>query len=63
MKLSKLEKLTYVGCPWLFGVVFVIVGALSGSSSALNRLLCSASGLLFISLFCICSLLLKLIEK
>ena len=63
MKLSRFEKIVYVGCPWLFGVVFILVGLLAEFAHPFTKMLCTGFGLLFISLYCICALLAKIAEK
>lgn len=63
MKLSKLEKITYVGCPWLFGVIYVIVALLTKSKDTLATVIIGGTGLILISLFCVCSLLAKIVDK
>ena len=62
--MSKFEKLVYVGCPWFFGMVLVVVALLNASEmETTNVLLQICSGLICMSLFCVCSLLVKIIEN
>ena len=65
MKLSKLDKLVYVGCPWLFGVVLVVSGIFVSKTGQDNiySLILICAGLISMSLYCVCALLLKIIEK
>lgn len=62
--MTKFEKLVYVGCPWLFGTVMVISGLyISFTKPAkLIGILMSGFGLICMSLYCICALLVKIIE-
>jgi len=62
--MSKFEKLVYVGCPWFFGMVLVVVALLNASEMEdINVLLAICSGLICMSLFCVCSLLVKIVEN
>jgi hypothetical protein len=65
MKLTKFEKTVLIACPWFFGMVLIIAGISSALTSAEKFivLLLTASGLICMSLFCACVLLLKLVEK
>ena len=65
MKLSKFDKLVYVGCPWLFGVVLVVGGIFMSNirQEKAASLILICAGLICISLYCICALLLKVAEK
>jgi hypothetical protein len=65
MDLGKFDKLVYVGCPWLFGVVLVVGGIFAANISRqkIAYLILICAGLICISLYCVCALLLKLIEK
>ena len=56
--MSKFEKLVYVGCPWFFGMVLVVVALLNTSEMETV-----GSGMICMSLFCVCSLLVKLVEN
>ena len=63
--LSKFDKFVYVGCPWFFGVVLTTSGVFlprTGDEKMYVLLLISA-GLICVSLYCVCALLVKLIEK
>ena len=59
--MSKFEKLVYVGCPWFFGMVLVVVALLNASEMETDVLL--VGGFICMSLFCVCSLLLKIVEN
>ena len=62
--MSTFEKLVYVGCPWFFGMVLVVVALLNASEmETTNVLLVICSGLICMSLFCVCSLLVKIVEN
>lgn len=62
--MSKFEKLVYVGCPWFFGMVLVVVALLNVSEmETTNFVLMTSSGLICMSLFCVCSLLVKIVEN
>lgn len=64
MKLSRIERLTWVGCPWLFGAVYIVVGLiLPAGGEPVVKTLMIGLGLLFMCLYCIASLLAKLVEK
>ena len=63
--MSKFEKLVYVGCPWLFGVVMVVTGIMGMRtlSSIWYSLMLICTGFICMSMYCICSLLAKLVDK
>ena len=62
--MSKFEKLVLVGCPWFFGMVLVVVALLNASEmETTNVLLVVCFGLICMSLFCVCSLLVKIVEN
>jgi len=62
--MSKFEKLVYAGCPFFFGMVLVVVALLNASEMEdINVLLVICSGLICMSLFCVCSLLVKIVEN
>lgn len=65
MSLTKFEKLIYVGCPWLFGIVTIISGIIvtRANPERLHGMLLICSGLICMSLFCICALLTKIITS
>ena len=58
--MSKLDKLALVGSPWFFGVVLIICAFIVRGD---EFLLLVCTGLICMSLFCVCSLLLKIIEN
>ena len=58
--MSKFDKLALVGSPWFFGVVLIICGFIIQGDEFL-LLLCT--GLICMSLFCVCSLLVKIVEN
>ncbi len=65
MKFTKLEKIMLLGCPWFFGTVLIITQIL-GAKTCTNRLyslVSVAAGLILISIYCVCALLAKIIEK
>ena len=61
--LTKLEKITYLGCPWFFGVVLVVCGIFvtGANATGLQGILLICTGLLCMSLYCVCALLAKII--
>ncbi len=63
--MKKFEKLVYVGCPWFFGVVLITCGLIvqSGTQTKLHGLLLICTGLICMSIYCVCSLLAKSIEN
>jgi hypothetical protein len=65
MKLSKMEKLSYVGSPWFFGMVLTICGIIISFMRPVSfqgiALICA--GLVCISIYCICALLARIVEK
>ncbi|MBD3264737.1 MAG: hypothetical protein GF375_06515 [Candidatus Omnitrophica bacterium] len=65
MKLSLLEKVTFILVPWFFGIFLslcaVILSFTRGDPMATIIFICS--GFIVISLYCVCSLLAKIIEK
>ena len=65
MNMTKLEKLVYIGCPWLFAMVMITSGIYLGFTSNYKFAGFFAAGFGFIcmSLYCVCALLGKIIEK
>ena len=65
MSLSKFEKKVLVGCPWFFGITSVISGLYVASKNinSLHWLLMGSTGLICMSLYCVCALLVKIIES
>ena len=58
--MSKFDKLALVGSPWVFGIGLIIVAFIVGGD---EFLLLACTGLICMSLFCVCSLLLKIVEN
>ena len=65
MSLTKFEKLVYVGCPWFFSVVMIVCGIIVTkiNPKILDGVLLMCSGLICMSLFCVCALLAKIITS
>ena len=65
MKLTKLEKLVYVGCSWFFGMVMIVSGmiAIRANPVSIRGTVLICSGLICMSLYCICALLAKSIDE
>jgi len=65
MNLTRFEKLVLLGCPWLFGTILIISGILTAGSGIgkLCSVLLICSGFICMSLYCVCALIIKLIEK
>ena len=65
MGLTKFEKIVYQGCPWFFSVVMVACGIIVSSAKPdeTQGVILICAGLICMSLYCISSLLVKLIEK
>ncbi|MBL7197794.1 MAG: hypothetical protein ISS47_06815 [Candidatus Omnitrophica bacterium] len=65
MNLPRFEKLIFFGCPWLFGMVMIISGIAvrRSSTNKLLSILLVCSGLICMSLYCVCALIVKIIEK
>lgn len=65
MSLKKSDKLSYVGAPFFFGMVLVICGTYISLTfpERLHGILLICSGLICMSLYCVCALLAKIIEK
>lgn len=65
MKLTKLEKLSYVGAPWFFGIVMTVVGNIVANANpkGLHGIVLISAGLICMSLFCVCALLVKIIPS
>ena len=63
--MKRLEKLIYIGCPWIFGIVLIIAGlfVLVNAPEQLHGLLLICTGLLCMSLYCVCSILSRIVEK
>lgn len=63
MKLSRFEKIVYMGCPWLFGVVAIAGGGILTVTRPheLQGVILASSGLICMSLVCVCALLARLV--
>ena len=63
--MKKFEKLVYVGCPWFFGAVLTVCGLIvqNGNQTKLDGLLLICTGLICMSIYCVCSILAKIIEN
>lgn len=63
--MKKFEKLVYVGCPWFFGMVLIVCGLIiqGGTQTKLYGLLLICTGLICTSIYCVCSLLAKIVER
>ena len=61
MLLSRFEKLVYLGCPWLFGMVLIVCGLVvtGKGSGGIQGLMLICSGLIAMSIFCLCALVAK----
>ena len=61
MKLTKIEKLVYVGCSWFFGMVMIISGMITSRANplSLHGVILICSGLICMSLYCVCALIAK----
>ena len=64
MSLTKFDKTVLVGCPWLFGLILTLSGTIISfyRPQLLRGIILIGSGLICMSLYCICSLLVKIIE-
>ncbi|MCF7878838.1 MAG: hypothetical protein K9L95_05165 [Candidatus Omnitrophica bacterium] len=64
-KLSKFEKMVFLGSPWFFGVALIASGLYSSykTGNSLINFIIILSGLICICFYCIAALLAKLIEK
>jgi len=65
VKLTRIEKFMLVGCPWFFGTILIVVQifGVSRGANPLYTLILIPTGLILISIYCVCALLVKLIEK
>lgn len=63
--MTKIEKLVYVGCPWLFGMILVLCGIYLSFATIRKFIafLAIGFGLICMSLYCVCALLAKMTEK
>ncbi|MBU1262125.1 hypothetical protein KKG61_05290 [bacterium] len=63
--MKEFEKIVLIGCPWLFGVVLATCGIYVGfkNPERLHGILMGCSGLICMSIYCLCSLVSKLIAK
>ena len=62
--MTKFEKTVYVGCPWVFAMVMIVSGIYLGFASNYKfaGFFAVGFGLICMSLYCVCALLVKLIE-
>lgn len=62
--MKNFERLVLVGIPWFFGIILLIAGILlsilSEQPSISTLLICT--GLICMSLYCVCSLLAKIVQ-
>lgn len=65
MRLSKMDKLVYVGAPWFFGVILTVLGIYVSkiAPEKLHGIIMICTGLVCVSLYCVCALLSKIAEK
>ena len=65
MRLSKMEKLTYAGSPFFFGIVLIACGIFVSKAAPemVHGTVLICSGLICMSFYCVCALLVKMIEK
>lgn len=63
--MSKIEKLVYVGCPFIFSMVPIICGLIIGKNpeKILYGLMAICTGFICGSIGCVCSILVKILEK
>jgi len=63
--MKKLEKLIFIGCPWFFGIILIVLGLVVqvNTPEQLHGLLLICTGLLCMSLYCVCSILSRIAEK
>ena len=63
--MSKFEKFIYIACPWLFGTVLVVASLFCwqcGPDTKLIKVVMIGMGFILISLFGVCSILVKILE-
>ena len=65
MSLNKVERITYVGCPWFFSMVLLVCGIIVSyfASASLQGTILLCAGLICMSLYCVCALLSKLLNN
>jgi len=65
MSLKKSEKLSYVGGPFLFSIVLIICGIIVSKAAPerLHGIVLICSGLICMSLYCVCGLLAKMVDS
>jgi galactitol-specific phosphotransferase system IIC component len=63
--MSKIEKLLNVGTPFFFGMVLIVCGLIMRSSpeKTLYALMAICTGFICLSICCVCSILIKILEK
>ena len=65
MKISRFSRAALVNGPWLFSIVSVLVGlalVLSNAQMALHAAILIGTGLVCMSLYCVCALLSDVLE-
>ena len=65
MKLSKMERFSYVGSPWFFGMVLTVCGIIISfmRPTAFQGIMLVCAGLVCVSIYCVCALLARILEK
>jgi galactitol-specific phosphotransferase system IIC component len=63
--MKRLEKLIFIGCPWFFSIVLIVLGLIVQVNvpEQLHGLLLICTGLICMSLYCVCSILSRIAEK
>jgi len=63
--MKKMERLTYLGAPWFFAIVMIICGIIVSNArpEKLHGIILICSGLICMSLFCVCALLAKIVDN
>ena len=61
MNLTKFEKAVYVGIPWALGMILIICGIISKGAASM-RVLAMCTGFICMSLWCLCSLVAKVVQ-
>jgi uncharacterized membrane protein YesL len=63
MSLTKFEKINYIGGPFLFGIVLIVCGIIITNTNpgVVHGILLICTGLLCMSLYCVCALLAKIV--
>ena len=65
MVLRKIDKIVLVNCPLFFGLVLLLTAIMISRHQAgtIHELIMISSGLICVSIYCISSLLVRLIQK